>query len=47
MKRNQKLTKNINVILEYFNSDNFKSIKLLKKMDSTYSKILKPKLYLM
>ena len=46
MKRNQKLTKNINVILEYFNSDNFKSIKLLKKMDSTYSKILKPKVIL-
>ena len=47
MKRNQKLTKNINVILEYFNSDNFESIKLLKKIDSNkYSKILKPKVTL-
>ena len=42
MKNNQNSTRNINVTVEYFNSDNFESIKLLKKMDSKYSKILKP-----
>ena len=42
MKNNQNSTRNINVAVEYFNSDNFESIKLLKKMDSKYSKILKP-----
>ena len=42
MKNNQNSTQNINVAVEYFNSDNFESIKLLKKMDSKYSKILKP-----
>ena len=42
MKNNQNSTWNINVAVEYFNSDNFESIKLLKKMDSKYSKILKP-----
>ena len=42
MKNNQNSTRNINVDVEYFNSDNFESIKLLKKMDSKYSKILKP-----
>ena len=42
MKNNQNSTRNINVAVEYFNSDNFESINLLKKMDSKYSKILKP-----
>lgn len=42
MKNKQNSTRNINVAVEYFNSDNFESIKLLKKMDSKYSKILKP-----
>ena len=42
MKNNQNSTRNINVAVEYFNSDNFESIKLLKNMDSKYSKILKP-----
>ena len=42
MKNNQNSTRNINVAVEYFNSDNFESIKLLKKIDSKYSKILKP-----
>ena len=46
MKNNQNSTRNINVAVEYFNSDNFESIKLLKKMDSKYSKILKPKVTL-
>ena len=47
MKNKQNSTRNINVNVEYFNSDNFESIKLLKKIDSNkYSKILKPKVIL-
>ena len=47
MKKKQNSTRNINVNVEYFNSDNFESIKLLKKIDSNkYSKILKPKVTL-
>ena len=47
MKNKQNSTRNINVNVEYFNSDNFESIKLLKKIDSNkYSKILKPKVTL-
>lgn len=47
MKNNQNSTRNINVNVEYFNSDNFESIELLKKIDSNkYSKILKPKVTL-
>ena len=47
MKNNQNSTRNININVEYFNSDNFESIKLLKKIDSNkYSKILKPKVTL-
>ena len=34
MKNKQNSTRNINVNVEYFNSDNFESIKLLKKIDS-------------
>lgn len=47
MKNKQNSTRNINVNVEYFNSDNFESIELLKKIDSNkYSKILKPKVTL-
>ena len=47
MKNKQNSTRNININVEYFNSDNFESIKLLKKIDSNkYSKILKPKVTL-
>ena len=47
MEKKQNSTRNINVNVEYFNSDNFESIKLLKKIDSNkYSKILKPKVIL-
>ena len=47
MKNNQNSTRNINISVEYFNNDNFESIKLLKKIDSNkYSKILKPKVTL-
>lgn len=47
MKNNQNSTRNINVNVEYFNSDNFESIELLKKIDSNkYSKILRPKVTL-
>ena len=47
MKNNQNSTRNINISVEYFNNDNFKSINLLKKIDpNKYSKILKPKVTL-
>lgn len=47
MKRNQDLTRNINVAVEYFTNDNFESIELLKNIDSNkYSKLLKPKVTL-
>ena len=47
MKNNQNSTRNINISVECFNNDNFKSINLLKKIDpSKYSKILKPKVTL-
>ena len=47
MKNKQNSTRNINVNVEYFNSDNFESIELLKKIDSNkYSKILRPKVTL-
>ena len=47
MEKKQNSTRNINVNVEYFNSDNFESIELLKKIDSNkYSKILKPKVTL-
>ena len=47
MKNNQNSTRNINISVECFNNDNFKSINLLKKIDSNkYSKILKPKVTL-
>ena len=47
MKNNQNLTRNINISVECFNNDNFKSINLLKKIDpNKYSKILKPKVTL-
>ena len=47
MKNNQNSTRNINISVEYFNSDNFESIELLKKIDSNkYSKILRPKVTL-
>ena len=48
MKNNQNSTRNINISVECFNNDNFKSINLLKKIDpNKYSKILKPLLHLM
>ena len=47
MKNNQNSTRNINISVECFNNDNFKSINLLKKIDpNKYSKILKPKVTL-
>lgn len=47
MKNKQNSTRNISVNIEYFNSDNFESIELLRKIDSNkYSKILKPKVTL-
>ena len=47
MKNKQNSTRNINISVECFNNDNFKSINLLKKIDpNKYSKILKPKVTL-
>ena len=47
MKKYQNSTRNINISVECFNNDNFKSINLLKKIDpNKYSKILKPKVTL-
>lgn len=47
MKRNQKLNRNLNVSIEYFNGDNFEYVNLLKKIDpNKYSKLLKPKVSL-
>lgn len=47
MKRNQKLARNLNVSIEYFNDCNFESINLLKKIDSNkYSTLTKPKVTL-
>ena len=47
MKNNQNSIRNINISVECFNNDNFKSINLLKKIDpNKYSKILKPKVTL-
>ena len=47
IKNNQNSTRNINISVECFNNDNFKSINLLKKIDpNKYSKILKPKVTL-
>ena len=44
MKNNQNSTRNINISVQYFNNDNFKSINLLKKIDP--NKLLKPKVTL-
>ena len=46
MEKKQNSTRNINISIEYFRDCNFESIELLKKMDSKYSKILKPKVTL-
>lgn len=43
MKKYQNSTQNINISVEYFNNDNFKSINSLKKIDlNKYYKLLKP-----
>ena len=43
MKNNQNSTRNINISVEYFNNDNFKSINSLKKIDlNKYYKLLNP-----
>ena len=43
MKKYQNSTRNINISVEYFNNDNFKSINSLKKIDlNKYYKLLKP-----